>query len=117
MYERTSDYLQKMLELCQDIAFFIDGISLEVFLMDKRTQNAVAMSLMALGEVANVIYQKDQEFVENNAQIPWKYMRGMRNLIAHGYFQLDFMVVYQTAERSIPELSVQLSEIYDRVFA
>lgn len=57
------------------------------FISDKRTQNAVAMSLIALGEItANTIYQKRPEFIENNVQIPWKYMRGMRNIIAHGYF-------------------------------
>ena len=111
MYERTPDYLNKMIELCQDIALFIEGIPHDEFMRDKRTQNAVAMSLIALGEIANTIYQKDPEFIENNAQIPWKYMRGMRNIIAHGYFELDFNIIYQTAERSIPELLKQLKDI------
>lgn len=111
MYERTPDYLNKMIELCYDIGWFIEGIELEEFLTDKRTQNAVAMSLIALGEIANTIYQKDPEFVTAHAQIPWKYMRGMRNIIAHGYFQLDFTIIYQTAERSIPDLLQQLKQI------
>nr|WP_286130455.1 hypothetical protein [Enhydrobacter aerosaccus] len=48
MYKRTPDYLNKMIELCQDIALFIEDISHNEFMGDKRTQNAVAMSLIAL---------------------------------------------------------------------
>ncbi|BFL69470.1 DUF86 domain-containing protein [Moraxella osloensis] len=113
MYERTPDYLNKMIELCQDIALFIEDIPLDDFLNDKRTQNAIAMSLIALGEIANVIYQKDPEFIENHSEIPWKYMRGMRNIIAHGYFELDFNIIYQTAINSIPTLLSQLEQITD----
>ncbi|QRO14245.1 DUF86 domain-containing protein [Moraxella osloensis] len=111
MNKRMPDYLYKMIEICQHIPLFIEHIPLDDFLNDKRTQNAVAMSLIALGEIANVIYQNDLEFVENNSQISWKYMRGMRNIIAHGYFELDFKIIYQAAERSIPELLLYLKEI------
>lgn len=38
-------------------------------------------------------------------------MRGMRNIIAHGYFELDFEVVYETASNSIPELLNQIDEL------
>lgn len=111
MHERTPYYLQRMHDLCLDIQNFIDGIELEDFLQDKRTQNAVAMSLLALGEVANSIYQKDAEFVEQNPQIAWKPMRGMRNIIAHGYFDLDFVVIYETASQFIPPLQNQLMDL------
>lgn len=38
-------------------------------------------------------------------------MRGMRNIIAHGYFELDFEVVYETASNSIPERLNQIDEL------
>lgn len=50
--------------LCVDIQSFIDGTELADFLDDKRTQSAVAMNLLALGEVANSIHQKDADFIE-----------------------------------------------------
>ena len=111
MHEHTLDYLQRMHDLCVDIQNFIDGIELEDFLQDKRTQNAVAMSLLALGEVANSIHQKDAEFVEQNPKIAWKPMRGMRNIIEHGYFDLDFVVIYETASQFIPPLQNQLMDL------
>lgn len=111
MHERTPDYLQRMHDLCADIQSFIDGIELAEFLADKRTQNAVAMSLLALGEVANSIHQKDLAFIEQHPQIAWKPMRGMRNIIAHGYFELDFVVIYETASQFIPPLQTQLADL------
>lgn len=64
MHERTPYYLQRMHDLCTDIQSFIDGIELVDFLKDKCAKNAVAMSLLALGKVANSIHQKDLEFIE-----------------------------------------------------
>lgn len=101
--------------LCVDIQSFIDGIELADFLADKRTENAVAMSLLALGEIANTIHHKDAEFIAQNPQIAWKPMRGMRNMIAHGYFELDFVVVFDTAEHFIPPLMAELAKLIDEL--
>lgn len=108
---RLVDYLEKLHQLCLDIQVFVEGVSLEDFLDDKRTENAVAMSLIALGEIATVIYHKYPDFPELHKQIPWRYIRGMRNIIAHGYFELDFEVVYETAIDSIPELQEQIEAL------
>lgn len=38
-------------------------------------------------------------------------MHGMRNIIAHGYFDLDFVVIYETASQFIPPLQNQLADL------
>lgn len=108
---RVPDYLDKIRSLCLDIQAFVEGIPLEDFLNDKRSENAVAMSLIAMGEIATVLSHKYPEFIEQHKHIPWRYMRGMRNVIAHGYFELDFVVVYETAITSIPELLIQIEAL------
>jgi uncharacterized protein with HEPN domain len=35
-------------------------------------------------------------------------MRGMRNRIAHGYFDIDLVVVWDTLQTALPTLKVQL---------
>ncbi|WP_273395595.1 DUF86 domain-containing protein [Actinobacillus porcinus] len=112
---RLVDYLEKLHQLCLDIQAFVEGVPLEDFLDDKRTENAVAMSLISLGEIATVIHHKYPDFPEQHKQIPWRYMRGMRNIIAHGYFELDFEVVYETAIDSIPELQEQIEALLAEV--
>lgn len=38
-------------------------------------------------------------------------MRGMRNRIAHGYFEIDLDVVWNTVQTALPELLKQLSAV------
>jgi uncharacterized protein YutE (UPF0331/DUF86 family) len=47
------------------------------------------------------------------AEIPWRSMRGMRNRIAHGYFDIDLAVVWDTLQTAIPALKAQLDAIKD----
>ena len=48
------------------------------------------------------------EFASQQSQIPWKSMRGMRNRIAHGYFEIDLSTVWDTLQTALPELLAQL---------
>ncbi|MGX2974197.1 HepT-like ribonuclease domain-containing protein [Ursidibacter arcticus] len=38
-------------------------------------------------------------------------MKRMCNIIAHGYFELDFDIVWEIVQNSIPELLVQIEEL------
>ena len=49
---RLGDYLDQMLTAASDARRFVDGMSKEDFLADKRTQQAVIMSLVIIGEAA-----------------------------------------------------------------
>lgn len=37
-------------------------------------------------------------------------MKGMRNRIAHGYFEIDFEIVWDTVRTSLPDLIVRLEQ-------
>jgi uncharacterized protein with HEPN domain len=51
------------------------------------------------------------EFAAAHPNIPWKQMRGMRNRMAHGYFEINLDVVWDTLQQSLPELQQQLLRI------
>jgi uncharacterized protein with HEPN domain len=38
-------------------------------------------------------------------------MKGMRNRMAHGYFELDLDMVWETVQTAIPELEANLRQI------
>ena len=79
------------------------------FLADKRTQQAVIMSLIIIGEAATKVMDSHAKFTLAHAQVPWRSMRGMRNRIAHGYFDINLDVVWDTVQTALPELLAQLS--------
>jgi uncharacterized protein with HEPN domain len=61
----------------------------EGFLGDRRTQRAVVMSLVIVGEAATKAMDHYPDFTAAHPQVPWRSMRGMRNRIAHGYFDIN----------------------------
>ena len=105
---RLSDYLAHMRQAAADAIGFVEGMSRADFLNDKRTQQAVVMSLIVLGEAATKVMDRYPEFANTHPQIPWRNMRGMRNRIAHGYFDIDQEVVWDTVQTALPPLRVAL---------
>jgi uncharacterized protein with HEPN domain len=71
----------------------------------------VVTSLIVLGEAATKVMDQHSEFADQHPVIPWRSMRGMRNRIAHGYFDIDLNVVWDTLQTSLPTLKIQLDSI------
>ena len=101
---RLGDYLDHMRQAAGDALIFVEGLSKEEFFDDKRTQQAVIMSLIIIGEAATKIMDRYVEYATQNPQVPWRSMRGMRNRIAHGYFDINLEVVWDTVQAALPEL-------------
>ena len=97
-----------MRQAIADAQSFTEGMAQPDFEQDKRTQQAVVMSLIVLGEAATKVMDKYPEFAAQHAVIPWHNMSGMRNRIAHGYFDIDLVVVWDTLQTALPTLKVQL---------
>lgn len=105
---RLLDYIGHVRQSAVDACGFVEGMSKEDFLVDRRTQRAVVMSLVIIGEAATQIMDRYPAFVERHPDVRWRSMRGMRNRIAHGYFQLDLDVVWDTVQTALPELLARL---------
>ena len=105
---RLPDYLGHMQQAATDACAFVEGLDKADFLEDKRTQQAVIMSLIIIGEAVTKVMDRYAEFAQSHGQVPWRNMRGMRNRIAHGYFDINLDVVWDTVQTALPELLQQL---------
>ncbi|MFC0268867.1 HepT-like ribonuclease domain-containing protein [Kushneria aurantia] len=108
--QRLRDHLKHMRQAAADARDFTDGMEKETFFADRRTQQAVVMSLVIVGEAAARIMDGFPAFIRRHDAIPWRNMRGMRNRIAHGYFEINLDIVWNTLQTALPTLLVQLSE-------
>ena len=108
---RLPDYLDHMQQAATDACSFVEELGKADFLEDKRTQQAVIMSLVIIGEAATKVMDSYAEFTEEYAQVPWRSMRGMRNRIAHGYFDINLDVVWETVQTALPDLLKQLPAV------
>ena len=102
------DYLQDIYDAINDIATFIEGMTYEDFLKDKKTINAVIRSIEVIGEASK---QLPKAVRDKNPSIPWKKMAGMRNKVIHEYFGVDIEIVWKTAKKQIPALKRKISAL------
>jgi uncharacterized protein with HEPN domain len=105
---RLSDYLDHMQQAATDACSFVEGVDKNEFFKDKRTQQAVIMSLIIIGEAATKVMDGYAEFTQAHSEVLWRSMRGMRNRIAHGYFDINLDVVWDTVQTALPILLKQL---------
>lgn len=106
---RLSDYLHHMQQAAAEACGFVQALSKADFLADRRTQQAVIMSLIIVGEAATKVMDRHVNFIEMHPELPWRSMRGMRNRIAHGYFEINLDVVWDTVQTALPDLLKQLA--------
>jgi len=90
---RLPDYIDHIQQAATDVRSFVEGLSKDDFLSDKRTQQAVIMSFIIIGEAATKIMEGYALFTQTHPEVPWRNMRGMRNRMAHGYFDINLEVV------------------------
>ena len=107
MLHRDRLILKKMLVVCEYVAEFVHGFTLESFMKDEKTKNAVAMTLVRIGELSSKF---SDDFRKVNIGIPHREIRGMRNAVAHGYDVLRFDEIWYTATVDIPELKVKIEK-------
>ena len=108
---RLPDYLEPIQQAAIDARSFVDGLAKEDFLADKRTQQAVIMSLIIIGEAATKIMDGYTAFTQAHSEVPWRSMRNMRNRMAHGYFDINLDIVWDTVQEWLPELLKQLPSV------
>ncbi|MBD8871324.1 DUF86 domain-containing protein [Rhodanobacter sp. DHB23] len=108
---RLVDYLDHIAQAAQQACNYVEGMDRRTFLADRRTQQATILNIIVIGEVATRLLQGHVAFVERHPQIPWRSMKGMRNRIAHGYFDINLDVVWETVQTALPELLGQISAI------
>ena len=103
--ERNSQIRAKLLDEITDIESFTFNRSLSDLLDDRMCQKAIVMSLINIGELSKAL---TESYLATMPNIPWKAIRGFRNIAAHQYRSIDFEDVYKTVKEDIPVLKATL---------
>lgn len=99
--------LRDMLDSACAIRRYLAGVTREVFLNDVEKQDAVLRRFEIIGEAASRLSPDTQVLFPG---VPFRAMRGMRNIIAHDYGDVDLDQVWKTASRDLPELIAVLEK-------
>jgi uncharacterized protein with HEPN domain len=102
--QRLKAYLGHILEAIERCHEYVEDIDEVAFLQDRKTQDAVIRTLEVVGEASNNIRKHYPEFVRQHPEVPFGFAYGMRNALAHGYFKVDFELVWKTIHNDLPGL-------------
>ena len=105
---RLSELLEHIRGETRNAMQFVDGMDKSAFLANALVQRAVTMCLINIGEEATKIMDRYAAFAEAHPEVPWHRIRGMRNQIAHGYFDLDLDAIWTTTQTDLPALLERL---------
>ena len=108
---RLISYLEHILESIIRIDEYVDDIDEVGFLNSHLIQDAVIRNLEVIGEASNNIEKHFPSFCDKYPAIPLSAAYQMRNAIAHGYFKVDYEIVWNTIESYLPELYQQIDTV------
>ncbi|OWV93145.1 hypothetical protein ATY81_14805 [Rhizobium sp. R72] len=109
--ERLVEYIDRMQQAAEQARALTDGMTESAFLADLRTQLAVTMSLVLLGEAAARIGMNQPDFIRDHPELPWSKIKGMRNLIVRDYYRADLSAIWGTVRCDLADLISQLQSI------
>lgn len=80
--------------------------------LEVKTLTATSMLLEAIGEgIKKVDRRTDGELFKLCPNIPWEDIIGMRDHIAHGYFNIDADIVFDVVKNDILPLKDAVSDL------
>jgi uncharacterized protein with HEPN domain len=109
--KRLKDYLDHILDAINRIERYVEDIDEVGFIKNELIQDAVVRNLEVVGEASRNIERDHPEFAEEHQEIPFTFAYEMRNALSHGYFKIDYEVVWKTIDRDLPELEKLIKEV------
>ncbi len=102
-------FIAAAIESIDLIKSYTSGYEAEDFMNDRKTQDAVIRNLEIIGQAL-----KDfgvENLNQQNPDIPWIQIAGMRNVLAHEYLGVDMVLIWETLIIYLDSLKQALADI------
>ena len=102
--------LEKIDFYCSEISKILAShqYNKEYFEHSSEMQYACSMCIIQIGELITIM---DDEFKNDYTEIPWRQIKGARNVYVHQYGEIDLDEMWNTLIYSIPDLESKITEI------
>lgn len=101
---RLHDYLADIVQAQARIAEYVQQVDQEQFLMSHLVQDAVVRNFEVIGEASKHILQRFPDFAAAHPELPLAVAYKLRNVVAHGYHEVDYQIVWDTIWQDLPDL-------------
>jgi uncharacterized protein with HEPN domain len=100
----TRSIIERLTDIIESVELAIShatGLDAEAFAAANHQRDAALFRIAVIGEAASHLPAEIQALAP---EIPWERVKGMRNHIIHGYWQIDFVIVAQTIAMDLEAL-------------
>lgn len=111
MSKSAADCLRHILEELEYLAEATAGLRRAAFLEDETRKRAFVRSIEVIGEAAKSL---PAAWRAAHPEVDWRAMAGMRDRLIHGYFGVDYEIVWDVAAKRAPALRRQIRELLSR---
>ncbi len=101
-------YLRHILDEIVFLKKISHGRTLEDLINDDYFAHAVRSAIEVIGEAANNVPDRIKS---GNPDIPWRDMAALRNRIIHGYFRIDYSIVWNVIVADLPDVEPKISAL------
>ncbi len=106
---RDRNIIFNIIKHSKRVMTIMKNISFKEFDADELRKESVCINILQISELAKSL---SREFIKKHNEIPWKKIKGNRDIIAHGYGTINFKRTYKTCVNDIPVLLNYLENIY-----
>jgi len=107
--KQAEPFLRHIREEAQYILSAASGLTYDAFISDETLKRSLVRSLEVIGEATKNI---PLSFRNRNPQIEWKKMAGLRDVLIHHYFGVDYRAVWDIVKNRMPTLAGQIDDIF-----
>ena len=102
------EYLQHIVDEVDFLIAQTSTLSEADFLRDDVLRRAFVRSIEIIGEAARKV---PEDFRSRYSEVDWRGMAGMRDRLIHGYFSVDYGIVWNVAVHEAANLKQQIGKI------
>ncbi len=103
-------YLEDIKSSGQQILGYTQGMTFETFEADRRTRDAVVLNLQIIGEAVKNIPSEVRDLASD---VEWRKIAGLRDVIAHTYFQLEDEIIWDVVQNKLEPLLYQIDKLIE----
>ncbi len=104
------DYLRHILAEADYLIETSRGLTFERFDADESLRRAFVRSLEVIGEAAKKL---PAPFTAEHPEVDWRSIARMRDRLIHGYFGVDYQIVWDVVQHKIPAFREHIRRMID----
>jgi uncharacterized protein with HEPN domain len=85
--------------------------SFDEFIENQMLIDAVVRNLEIIGEATKNL---PDDIRQKYPQVEWRKIAGLRDIVIHGYFGIDYEILWDIIQNKIPDLVVKIQEVIER---